>query len=353
MRSATPKTRLAFLVPLFTACAIATACSDAHETRQTRQIPEESTGTTSQDLAPARHDPRTALVLPGPAFYPESVNMTPDGTFYVGSLGTGAVVRVPRGATNAEPFVAPQASLLTLGVLPDVARHTLWTCVYDETKIPPAQQPSSIRGYDLTSGTRIASYDMPGNADSFCNDLALDERGNLYATDSAVNTLVKLAPDAKALVTWATNPLFAPAPGSPGNFPTLNGILFDRYRHRLIVAKSDGNQILSVPIRLDGRPGDVSVIAIDPPVLFPDGIEQVDENTLVANEHMAGTVSVVKLSNHGTSGQKQVIASDLREPTSATIFEGSAWVSVSQERFFDGQPGSPTLPFAIQRFALP
>src|ERR1700730_11222118 len=60
----------------------------------------------------------TEIAIPGDHTYPESITGTSDGTLYIGSLGDGAVFRVPPGGSAAEPFIAQGASdlLSVMGV---------------------------------------------------------------------------------------------------------------------------------------------------------------------------------------------------------------------------------------------
>ena len=63
----------------------------------------------------------TQVALPGDTFYPESLNAAADGTLFVGSLGTGAVVKVAPGSSSAVQFLTVGAPRGVTGVLPDSA----------------------------------------------------------------------------------------------------------------------------------------------------------------------------------------------------------------------------------------
>lgn len=45
------------------------------------------------------------IIIPGARFFPEGVTVAQDGSFYVGSMEEGCILRVPPGAKQAEPFI--------------------------------------------------------------------------------------------------------------------------------------------------------------------------------------------------------------------------------------------------------
>ncbi|WP_394843559.1 hypothetical protein LZC95_41735 [Pendulispora brunnea] len=294
-------------------------------------------------LTVACDDPRTGITLPGAKFHPEGVAVAPDGTFYIGSIRDGSIARARPNAAVAETFVPGRENFYVIGVAVDARHDTLWACVDDDNLLP--KQVAYLHGYNLRTGALTGQYELPG-IDGFCNDLIVDDRGNVYATDAAANTIVRLPRGGTKLETWSSDPLFQPGPGPI----TVNGIVFDRRRRQLLVVKSDSGDLLSVPIWRDGSAGLAKVIPVDPPLDFPDGIEIVDDETLLVEEHRAGNVVLVKLD--GGRGTKRVIASGLAQPTTAALYRGSAWVAISQLAAADGQ-GTPTLPFRVERIAIP
>src|SRR5205823_1294103 len=115
-----------------------------------------------------------SLALPGDAYYPENLHAGADGTLYVGSLTTGEVTAFADGDTTPRVVIAAGQDGVTgeSGVL--VHGDTLWICSIDTT----FRRPTELRSFDL-HGTSLARY--PLAPDQFCNDLAFDGAGNLFA----------------------------------------------------------------------------------------------------------------------------------------------------------------------------
>ena len=86
--------------------------------------------------------------------YPESLDVGPDGTLYLGSW-KGFVYRA-RPHQPAIAWIRPDASnglLTVLGVAVDVKRHQLWVCsVPAPNRNPPAPGISTLLSFDLATG---------------------------------------------------------------------------------------------------------------------------------------------------------------------------------------------------------
>ncbi len=277
------------------------------------------------------------IALTGPVYYPEGIAAARNGTLYVGSIGTGAIVRIPSGSSTPEIFVQPRASFGNYGMAVDTPRGLLWVCTYDDTLIPA--QPAALTAYALGTGEVAASYVMPG-PDGFCNDVVVDHQGNVYATDAFANTVVRLRQGASDLETWATSPLFS----APPYTITLNGLVFDRGEHRLYVVRSDTGTLFSIPVNLDGSAGEPVAIPVDGPLELPDGIERVGPHTLLVVEN-GGRVSLLELSEGQAA--RTVLAEGLSTPTTAALADGSAWVVEAQ---FAAE--TPVVPFRLVRVPL-
>lgn len=284
-------------------------------------------------------DPRTEIALPGETFFPEGIAVAANGTFFVGSFSSGEIVKVPPGAPKATPFIAPMNGAVAAGMIVDDEAGTLWVCAVD----PMFSAPAAVKGFDIATGKETKSYPFPGG--TLCNDLALDKKGNLYATDSFIKTIYKLPAKGAKIEPWLEDALFG---GNPGEI-TLNGIAFDG-QSSLYTVKYTTGELFRIAIEADGSPGAITPITVEPPLVWTDGLKALDASTLLVVENDAGNVSRVELS--GAKGKKTILANHLAEPTTSAIHGGSAWVVEGQLSYYFGVPGNPTLPFRVKRVFL-
>jgi hypothetical protein len=276
------------------------------------------------------------LALPGAAYYPESLHAGDDGTLYVGSLATGELSAYADGATTPRTILAAGAQGVTGETGVFVHGDRLWICSIDTT----FQRPTELRAFDL-SGTPEGTYALAAN--QFCNDIAFDTAGNLYATDSFSGTIQRLRAGGTALDTFVTDARFAPiAQGAFG----LDGIAYDGANALYVNNLSTGGLF-----RVAIDTGAITPIAVTPPLAGPDGMRVEDAHTLLVVEGAANRLSRVTIS--GDSAAATPLSSDLDMPTAVVATRGSAWVTEGQiGRLFATPPQAPVLPFAIRRVAL-
>ena len=104
----------------------------------------------------------------------------------------------------------------------------------------------------------------------FPNGVALDARGNVYATDSIGGSVWKVSRNAPAQL-WSQSPLLAGTGVLGLGFPLgANGIVVRN--HAVIVTNTEGASIVRIPIRRDGSAGTASVLAQDPALFGADGL---------------------------------------------------------------------------------
>lgn len=275
------------------------------------------------------------LVLPGDAYYPESITASADGTLYVPSLATGELVAYADGVTDPT-VVLPAGTDGVAGITGVFADgEDLWLCSIDTT----FQHPTELRrfGRDGTSKARFALA-----ADQLCNDITKDGAGNVYVADSFGGTVQRLTPDGQALETWVSDDVWKPV--APGAF-ALDGIAADHAGH-LFVGKLDEGLLL----RFDLATRAVTTIEVSPPLASPDGLRVIDDHTLLVIE---GVGRLTRLDLDGDRATGTVLADDLDQPTSVVVTRGSAWVSQGQiGRLFAMPSQPPILPFSIRRVDL-
>ncbi len=273
------------------------------------------------------------IALPGQAFYPENLHAADDGTLYVGSLATGEVVAFANGDETPHTLIAPGQHGITGVTGVHVRDETLWLCSVDTT----FQRATEVRSF-TRAGTPLAVYPLP--ATTFCNDLATDAQGAVYATDSFSGTVQRLAPGATQFEQFVQDARFVP--DSQGAFG-LDGIVIAG--SKLIVNKLDTGELFSISVTTKA----IEPIELSAPLAGPDGMRLYDDDSLLVIEGTANRLSRVDIT--GALGTVSPIATDLDMPTGVTVSRGFAWVSEGQlGRLFTGQ--SPNLPFSLRRVAL-
>lgn len=233
-----------------------------------------------------------------------------------------------------------------IGLLVDEARSLLWVCNSDLT----GKTPPSAVGFDLKTATQKAKHTFPGKK-GFCNDLALDAKGNLYMTDSLGARIIQV-PAADVMGTdkakeWSKDAKYVLPPGKFG----LNGIVSDGKSFMYAVSSTKG-ELYRIPIKADGSAGSVTIVTLPRALKGADGIKAIDAKTLVVVEQDAGALTRISLS--GDKGTLRVLTNRLDVPSTFAFQKKVAWVVESQLDHmlgFDKNP--PMLPFQVVRVILP
>ena len=282
-----------------------------------------------------------AFELPGEFFYPEGV-ASHDGELFVGSLATGAIVRIDICDETVDELSPPGDPIRNaIGLRVDPERDVLWVCNSDvEFAAPP-----TVDALDLATGERIAEH--PFADIGFCNDIALDEAGNVYVADSAGHQVHRIAAtDALSDTTtesWLFDPAFVVEPGEFG----LNGIAHDP-ADALWVSNYQLGELYRIPIEADGAPGTLEIRALDGELPTPDGVLWHDDGLLV----VSGGDSLVslELSDPVTI---DTVQDGLDFGTTVAVEQGAAWVAEGQlDHLFGIDPEPPSLPFVVVRVEL-
>jgi hypothetical protein len=225
---------------------------------------------------------------------------------------------------------------------------------------------AQIIGFDLESGEELVRHDFPSTdatlteGSGFCNDLAFDADGNLYATDSfgdsaenptatRASRLIRVPADdlmtANSAETWLEDPGFVVADDAFG----LNGIV--AADGTLYVARASGGVIYEIPIETDGSPGAPVAITTAEALEGVDGMELLDETTLLVVQQ--STLTQIDL----TSGAVTLLTDEALQSeflTTFALYGSAAWIVEGQlDHYLGLDPSPPLLPFRVVRVALP
>ncbi|CAG0929925.1 hypothetical protein TFLX_01492 [Thermoflexales bacterium] len=283
------------------------------------------------------------IIIPGDRYFPEGVTVTSDGTFFVGSLFEGCIMRARPGTDRVEPFIEAGANGLVsvLGLWADEARQTLWACSSDAGNGRlTGRAPVGVKAFDLQTGAAKGSYDFPGGG--FANDLTFDALGNLYVTDSWTPRILRLPAGGSELVEWINDPLLGVEQWS------LNGLDFDAASNVIYTVNQRAGLLFRIAIEPDGSAGAVTLIHTSQELRRPDGLKVIGSNTLATAEGGAGGMSIINV--EGETARMRRIPAGLDGVTTFAFYQGNAWVVEGQsDHFWDPANAGPKAdpPFRI------
>jgi sugar lactone lactonase YvrE len=146
--------------------------------------------------------------------FPEGIEYNPtNDTFLISSLGGGGVYAITLDG-RFSAFVQDQRLKATAGLHVDVRNNRLLVASTDLS----GNGPVGLGIYNLSDGGAIDYVDLTGLTQGrhFINDVAVDDRGNAYVTDSFAGAIYRVDARGKASI-------FLQDPSFQGDF-VLNGI---------------------------------------------------------------------------------------------------------------------------------
>lgn len=171
---------------------------------------------------------RAAFTIKEPDLFPEGIACDErDKTLYVSSVLKAKVVRIQPGGAIDDFVKSRQDSLYgTLGMKVDTRRNLLWVASAGSPADPATDGKSGLFAFDLATGKTIHKLLVTGAGPRLLNDLAIDNAGRVYLTDTETGAVMRTADDFSSLSE------FIPA----GTFPGANGITFSADGKYLYVA---------------------------------------------------------------------------------------------------------------------
>ncbi len=166
-------------------------------------------------------------------------------TFFPTALFGGQITTV-RGFDGQEGLFFQDTTTPGLsfgGAKVDAAHRMLWAC--GTNALASAVPVSWIYGIRIRPGqTGLLVHRIELPAPSFCNDIALDAFGRVYASDSFQPNIYRVTTDGNSYEVFATNPGFAAVPGGPPF--GLNGIQVTPDQSHLIAIRTITPALFSV-----------------------------------------------------------------------------------------------------------
>lgn len=305
---------------------------------------EKKSGETSVSL-------KSKYTVTDTGLYPEGIDYdSKNQKFLLSSLQKGAVYTMNlKGEVSV--FATSNKLVLPTGVYTDEIRNRLIVANADlgisqKSKPGSAGTIATVSIFNLNSGELIKEIDLKNftpNAGSCPNDIAVDNNGNIYITDSFSPIIYKLDTNYGASV-FRENILFQPKPNEFG----LNGIVFhpDGY---LLAVKTDTSKLLKISLSDPENITEVTGTTFS----APDGIELDKNNNLVIVENGLGLGKTYTFSstNNWTSASRineTNIGKDEFPTTAALASDGNVYVISSKlGKLLSGDKSQSS--YAIQR----
>ena len=256
------------------------------------------------------------ILMNGERLFPESITSDAAGNIYIGS-NPGVIYRARRGAETAEEWAVPSADnglQSVFGVLADDARGLLWVCSNPNTLVqPPQTGPASLKAFTLDDGMLHASYDFPADAGpSLCNDMAIADNGDIYASDTTGGRVFKLTDGGETLEIFAADEEFA----------TIDGIAIAE-DGTIYINAIQRNTLVRVNVDAGGNFTDSTVLTLSREVAGPDGLRPLGGNRFLQSEGNSGLITVVTID--GDNAEIETIAEGIDYASSVTEVDGRAF----------------------------
>lgn len=279
--------------------------------------------------------------------YPEGVAFdSVTNHYYVSSARLGTVGKVtPQGVYST--LYADKNLKSTYGV--KVSGNKILVCVGDANYskfTAPDTRTKLARLIAIDAQTRQKTMDvdlsqlLPGK--HFPNDIAIDNVGNFYITDSFAHAIYKVTPDGKASV-FAKSKLFETMGIG------LNGIVYhpDGF---LLVDNTNTGQLYKVDLK---NPSNVQKVKLDQYYLGADGL-LLDDNTHLTIVVNGGNDKIFRLESTDGWQSAQLSATTLASdrftyPSTATRFNNATWIMNAKFSELVDSNSVPSKSFAIQK----
>lgn len=288
------------------------------------------------------------IKIPVKGLYPEGVAYNPgNGKFYVSSVIDGTIGTVDAGGKYVKIY-EDKSLKSSYGMKVDAKRNRLWVCVSDGnySKFSDSatyKKMGRLIALDLISNKKVADIDLAKlyNGNHFINDMAMDNAGNIYVTDSFSPVIYKVDAGGKAIV-FAKNDMWK------GEDVGLNGIAFHSQGF-FLVADGRAGALYKVSLK---DPSQITKVKIDQ--FFPgaDGLVLGDDNTLalIQNKGVDKVFQLESTDGWQTANVKAATAAADRfqQPSTGTMFNGKLYVLNSKLNELADPTKKPSIEFSIQ-----
>lgn len=303
-----------------------TACRKTGDTLNTDALQKTEAYELSHPEAKPK-SPAAPINFTAPMLFPEGMVYNPfTKQFLVSSIALGKIGSVtPAGVYST--FIQDAALASTAGMEIDKANKRLLV-----TNSVVQGTLAQLAIYDLNTKNRLFLIDLVAVANDgaphLANDVALDQQGNAYVTDSYAGIIYKVDGQGNATVFYR-NPAYTPAPGGFG----FNGIEYSNSNQGyLLVAHTALNKILKIPIN---NPAALTTVQLSPAIVSPDGLllSKNSKELIVVNNTVqfpgSKVMSFVTNNSWTSAASTEEFSTGIVYPTTVTSDGKTEWVLFS------------------------
>lgn len=212
-----------------------------------------------------------------PKLYPEGVAFDEkQNVFYVSSVTTGTIGKVDMNGKYSVLY-ADNSLRSSFGMKVNAKQNKLWICISDPnhswySNPETFKKMARLISIDLSTGKKVDDIDLSKLNDGkhFANDIAFDDKNNMYITDSFSPNIYKVTPAGQATI-FSTSELFK------SEEIGLNGIVYHPSGF-LIVDHNSSGALFKVDLK---NPGNISKIEIMGFIPGADGMLLDKQNNLI------------------------------------------------------------------------
>ncbi len=257
--------------------------------------------------------------------YPEGIAYAPTlDKFLVSSLTQGKIGSVDRNGVYTD-VVSDDSLIAAVGI--KVRNGLLYVCngdlgVSDKSTATSAMKTAGLFVYDLSTGRNVRRVNLASllpTANHYANDIAFDNQGNAYITDSFAPVIYRVPADANqsASILVRKDSLFS------GQSFNLNGIVYHPGNF-LIVGKANEGKLFKVDLANPSSTTAVSPITLSAPLPSCDGMLLYNNELYVVHERTK-MARVTSSDDWKTATVARVDASGYQDATTNTEVNGSIY----------------------------
>ena len=222
-------------------------------------------------------------------FIPEGIEYDQaNRRFLTGSLAEGSIFTIGNDG-SVTPVITDPELVSSVGIEVDEPRDRLLAANSDRGVFGGGATGHAKLGvYNLTTGAKLAMVDLGATLTNptgafFANDVAVDNDGNAYVTDTMQNVLYRVDTEYRGSLFHRFQPM---------EMAQLNGIVFHDDGYLLVAA---GARLFKVPV---ANPGGTTEVTVAEPVPGSDGMVWASDGRLAITSNNADNPRVVALTSN-------------------------------------------------------